>query len=140
MKFMLKTLGISLVLAIAGCANNGSATNPSLSAADDTPACASSCSAACKAACTSKAKAKTCGADCTKSCCASAKPSLGASDDAPSCSQKASSCCPPPADHCLHWDAGTSPSTGTTSLATAAAATRTGTQHHCSAYYVHPGV
>ena len=91
MKFMLKTLGISLVLAIAGCANSGSNTNPSLSAADDAPACASSCASACKSQCSSAAK--------TTSCCGKcggedkAKPSLGATEDAPSCSQK-SSCCP----------------------------------------------
>ena len=90
MKFMLKTLGISLVLAIAGCANSGSNSNPSLSAADDAPACASSCASACKSQCSSAAK--------TTSCCGKCggdekKPSLGAADEAPSCSQK-SSCCP----------------------------------------------
>ena len=93
MKFMLKTLGISLVLAVAGCANNGTSTNPSLSAADDTPACASSCSSACKSQCSSTAKTTSCCGKCDKAK-ANAKPSLGASDDAPSCSQKASSCCP----------------------------------------------
>lgn len=97
MKFMLKTLGISLVLAIAGCANNGNTTNPSLSAADDTPACASSCSSACKSQCSSTAKEASCCGKCDKSNAAkmmpAAKPSLGATDEAPSCSQK-SSCCP----------------------------------------------
>ena len=90
MKFMLKTLGISLVLAIAGCTSTNSTTSPSLSAADDAPACASSCSTACKASCDAKAKAK-CGSDCTKACCADKnKSSLGAfNDDAAK-----SSCCP----------------------------------------------
>lgn len=97
MKFMLKTLGISLVLAIAGCANSGSNSNPSLSAADDAPACASSCASACKSQCSS-AKASTCSESSAKSCCGKCggdekKPSLGAADEAPSCSQK-SSCCP----------------------------------------------
>ena len=90
MKLMLKTLGVSLVLAIAGCANTGTNT-ASLSAADDTPACAASCSSACKAACNAK-KAKTkCGADCTKACCAD-KASLGSMDDAPV--KTKASCCP----------------------------------------------
>lgn len=91
MKFMLKTLGISIVLAIAGCTSTNTTTSPSLSAADDAPACASSCSAACKAACNAKTKAK-CGSDCTKPCCADKNKasSLGAfNDDAAK-----SSCCP----------------------------------------------
>ena len=91
MNFMLKTLGISIVLAIAGCTSTSSTTSPSLSAADDAPACASSCSAACKAACNAKTKAK-CGPDCTKPCCADKNKasSLGAfNDDAAK-----SSCCP----------------------------------------------
>lgn len=92
MKLMLKTLGVSLVLAIAGCANTGTNT-ASLSAADDTPACAASCSSSCKAACdANKAKTKTkCAADCTKACCAD-KASLGSMDDAPV--KTKASCCP----------------------------------------------
>lgn len=52
MKFMLKTLGISIVLAFAGCASTSSSSAPSLSAADDAPvACSAACSAACSTAC-----------------------------------------------------------------------------------------
>lgn len=99
MNLVLKTIGISLVLAIAGCANTGTNNTASLGAADDTPACCGStacsakkttCGADCtKACCASKAK---CGPDCTKPCCAS-KASLGAADDAPSCASSCSSAC-----------------------------------------------
>jgi len=91
MNFMLKTLGISIVLAIAGCTSTSSTTSPSLSAADDAPACSSSCSAACKTACTAKSKTK-CGSDCTKPCCADKNKasSLGAFND----NAAKSSCCP----------------------------------------------
>ena len=93
MNFMLKTLGISIVLAIAGCTSTSSTTSPSLSAADNAPACSSSCSAACKAACNAKAKTKAkCGPDCTKPCCADKNKasSLGAFND----NAAKSSCCP----------------------------------------------
>jgi uncharacterized lipoprotein NlpE involved in copper resistance len=84
MNLILKTIGISLVLTIAGCANTGTNNTASLGAADDTPACCGS--AACKA------KKTACGTDCTKPCCAS-KASLGAADDAPSCASSCSTAC-----------------------------------------------
>ena len=75
MKLILKTLSVSLVLAIAGCANTGSTSNASLGAADDTPSCCGS------TACAEKAAAKT------------DKASLGAADDAPSCASSCSTAC-----------------------------------------------
>ena len=42
MNLILKTIGISLVLTIAGCANTGTNNTASLGAADDTPACCGS--------------------------------------------------------------------------------------------------
>lgn len=90
MKFMLKTLGISLVLAIAGCASTSSTTSPSLSAADDAPACSSSCSTACKSKCSSAKSDSCCGkCDGKKASSNDAKSSLGAFDD-----EAKTSCCP----------------------------------------------
>jgi len=76
MNLILKTLSIGLLIAVAGCANSGTNTNPaSLGAADNAPSCCGSCSK-------------------TKACSSTAeKASLGAAEDAPSCASSCSTSC-----------------------------------------------
>ena len=75
MNLILKTLSIGLLIAVAGCANNGTNNSASLGAVENAPSCCGSCSK-------------------TKACSSTAeKASLGAAEDAPSCASSCSTSC-----------------------------------------------